>query len=238
MQFSLKPISPSQEPDNDFDITKSRWTNLHDAAYEQLRTALLDGQFAPGQNFTIRGLAAQFGTSVMPVRDALKRLVAERALELRPNRSVLLPLMTRTKFLEILEIRLKLECMITRRAAPLATAELVALMERDHETMCMAVQKGDTIAYLAANRRFHFRLYQSAQTQVLMPLIEGLWIQIGPYLRQVFNAQSTVTDSIDHHHTDILKALRRQDAEAAAQAIRADLADAADTILRADQFAS
>lgn len=214
-----------------------RSSNLEDAAYERLRQALIDGHFSPGQTFTIRALAQVFGTSPMPVRDALKRLVAERALDLLPNRSVQVPLMSRARFQEILQIRLSLEPMITARAAARVTPELIAAMAQDHERMCAAVEGADAALYLASNRRFHFRLYEAAGTVVMLSLIEGLWMQIGPYLNQVFRSRERGSTQVArHHHTAVLQALRRHDAPAAAQAIWDDLSDAADAILAANWF--
>jgi DNA-binding GntR family transcriptional regulator len=214
-----------------------RSSNLHDAAYEQIRQALIDGRFAPGQAFTIRALAAVFGTSPMPVRDALKRLVAERALEMRPNRSVLLPFMSRARFQEILQIRLALEPMLAVRAAARIEAAQIEAMAFDHEEMCRAVERREATAYLAANRRFHFRLYDAAETLVMLPVIESMWMQIGPYLHQIFSSQKAATATADHHHMDVLRALRRQDGEAVGKAIWKDLADAADEILSGNMFA-
>ena len=220
------------------DVTPfDRSSNLEDAAYERLRQALIDGHFSPGQTFTIRALAQVFGTSPMPVRDALKRLVAERALDLLPNRSVQVPLMSRARFQEILQIRLSLEPMITARAAARITPALIAAMAQDHELMCAAVDSADATHYLASNRRFHFRLYEAAGTVVMLSLIEGLWMQIGPYLNQVFRARERGSTQIArHHHTAVLQALRRHDAPAAAKAIWDDLSDAADAILAANWF--
>ncbi len=213
-----------------------RGGNLEDAAYYNMREALIEGRFQPGQTFTIRGLAQVFGTSPMPVRDALKRLVAERALTLLPNRSVILPLMSRDRFLEILQIRLSLEAMITERAATRIPYETIEAMARDHEDMCRAVASGDKGLYLAANRSFHFRLYEAAESRVMLPFIESLWMQIGPYLNQIFNPGERVIDVVDHHHTDVLRMLRRRDGAAAARAIWRDLSDAADSILIANLF--
>ncbi|MCK9510899.1 MAG: GntR family transcriptional regulator [Pigmentiphaga sp.] len=218
------------------EIDAARSSNLHEATYAKLKEALMDGTFQPGHTFTIRGLASVFGTSVMPVRDALKQLVAERALELLPNRSVALPLMTRTRFQEILQIRLSLESMIATRATPHVTPETIEAMRLDHEHMCLAVKTGDTAAYLTANRSFHFRLYRSANGTVTLPIIESMWMQVGPYISQVFSAHGRATDTVDHHHNAVLKALRRGDASAAGQAIWNDLADAADAILTANWF--
>lgn len=210
--------------------------NLEDATYERMRQALVDGRFRPGQSFTIRGLASVFGTSPMPVRDALKRLVAERTLDLLPNRSVVVPVMSRTKFQEILQIRLSLESMITVRAAQSITPEIIQAMAEDHEQMCLAVERGDATGYLSSNRRFHFRLYQAANTVVMLPVVETLWTQIGPYLNQVFRSREGGTERAGHHHTEVLRALRRGDGEAAARAIWNDLSDAADSILATNWF--
>jgi DNA-binding GntR family transcriptional regulator len=217
-------------------IQLDRGGNLHDAAYERMRQALMDGHFVPGQTFTIRALAAVFGTSPMPVRDALKRLVAERALELGPNRSVVLPLMSRARFLEILQIRLSLESMIAARGATKVTPAVIDAMAQDHAQMCEGLAAGKPAQFLAANRRFHFRLYEAAETQVMLPVIESMWMQIGPHLNQIFRARDGATAQADHHHNDLLRALRRQDAQAAAKAVWDDLSDAADAILAANHF--
>jgi DNA-binding GntR family transcriptional regulator len=217
-------------------LTLDRSGNLHDAAYESMRQALMDGHFQPGQTFTLRALAAVFGTSPMPVRDALKRLVAEHALDMRPNRSVVLPIMTRARFQEILQIRLSLESMVAARAATRVTPAVIEAMAADHAEMCRAAGSGTPAQYLAANRRFHFRLYEAAQTQVMQPVIESMWMQIGPHLNQIFGAQKRATSKADHHHDELLRALRRQDSAAAAKAVWDDLSDAADAILAADQF--
>ena len=224
------------QPDAGAGPVLDRNGNLHDAAYERMRQALMDGHFVPGQTFSIRTLAAVFGTSPMPVRDALKRLVAERALELSPNRSVRLPIMSRARFVEILQVRLSLESMIASRAATKVTPAVIEAMAQDHGEMCRALEAGDASRYLACNRRFHFRLYEAAETQVMLPVVESMWMQVGPHLNTLFRLPQDATATADHHHNDLLRALRRQDAQAAAKAVWDDLSDAADAILAANNF--
>ncbi|MEQ1808127.1 MAG: GntR family transcriptional regulator, partial [Burkholderiaceae bacterium] len=67
----------------------------------QLRTQLITGAFAPGDKLSLRTLALQLGVSMQPVRDAVARLVAERALEVTPKRSVQVPLMSLPQFREL-----------------------------------------------------------------------------------------------------------------------------------------
>ena len=210
--------------------------NLEDATYSRIREALMEGRLKPGQTFTLRGLAQVFGVSAMPVRDALKRLVAERALQMLPNRSVMLPLMSRVRFQEILQVRLSLEPAITQQAAWRIKPSIIDEMAEDHEEMCKAFESGAKEKYLAANRRFHFRLYEQANSMVMLPFIESLWMQIGPYLNQIFKPGGSGTDIADHHHSDVLRALRRRDGAAAAKAIWSDLAGAGDAILVGNLF--
>lgn len=233
---ALRQSTDAPSADSSSVIRLDRAGNLHDAAYERMRQSLMDGHFMPGQRFTIRALATVFGTSPMPVRDALKRLVAEHALDLGPNRSVVLPEMSRARFLEILEIRLAVEPKIAMRAASKIGPDVIERMVQDHAAMCRALETGNAPEYLACNRRFHFRLYEAAQTQVMLPVVESMWMQIGPHLNQIFRARDGATANADHHHNALIRALRRQDAQAAAKAVWDDLSNAADAILAGHHF--
>ncbi len=208
--------------------------SLHDEIYVALRQALMAGDLVPGQAFSIRALADRFGTSLIPVRDALKRLVAERALSMLPNRTVCVPQMTRQRFQELLQVRLSLETMLTRRAAGPIDQNDIAELEQINAEMQAAVGDDNVKGYLAANQRFHFRLYSAAKSTVALPIVESLWMQVGPFLNGVFT--STGTRNARDNHAEVLKALRRGDTIAAANAIGSDLADAADVILARYDF--
>ena len=95
-------------------------TALHSRVYAELRNALMSGRFAPGSLVSLRTLAASLGTSPMPVRAAVNRLIAEQALEMRANRTVAVPIITQSQFLELTELRIMLE----GRAAALAVPNL------------------------------------------------------------------------------------------------------------------
>ena len=74
---------------------------MQERVYLELRRALMRGDFAPGETLIVRALSDQFGTSHMPVRDALSRLVAEQALEVLPSRSVAVPVLSRERCADI-----------------------------------------------------------------------------------------------------------------------------------------
>lgn len=103
---------------------------LADQVYGDLKELLLSGRAAPGERFTLRGLAAAIGTSAMPVREAVSRLVAENALEVLPNRAVRVPLMSRARFTELRLIRVSLEGLAATTAASAASDTDIAEVER------------------------------------------------------------------------------------------------------------
>src|SRR5579864_922767 len=85
--------------------------------YEVLRDQLMRGGFEPGQKLKIAELAAAFGTSAMPVREALNRLAAERAVEAMPNRSVRVPSLSKDSLRDLMETRFAVEGLAVARAA-------------------------------------------------------------------------------------------------------------------------
>jgi DNA-binding GntR family transcriptional regulator len=207
---------------------------LHDEIYLTLRQALIVGDLMPGQAFSIRTLAERFGTSLIPVRDALRRLLAEHALALLQHRTFCVPKMSRQRFQELLQVRLTLESMLTRRAAEAMTQATIRELERINAEMQDAVPANEVRRYLIANHRFHFTLYGAANSLAVFPMVESLWMQVGPFLNGVFTLAGT--RSARDNHTQVLKALRRGDPVSAADAVAKDLADAADVILASAEF--
>ena len=134
--------------------------NLQERLYQRLREDLLAGRFQPGERLKIRDLANQWGTSPMPVRAALQRLVAEGALEGEAQRSLRVPLMTRERFLQILQVRLSLEGLAAESASGLDEQALEGL-EGCLRRMEDALRRREVQAYLEANSEFHLTLYRA-----------------------------------------------------------------------------
>src|SRR5258706_14968455 len=82
---------------------------LNDRVYRELKNSIMAGAFRPGSELTLRSVAEALGTSLMPVRDAMRRLVSERALEALPSRKVAIPFLTVDAFLGLRRIRILLE---------------------------------------------------------------------------------------------------------------------------------
>src|SRR6266568_178134 len=105
---SIRLIAPAT-PDPARDTLQQR-------VYHALARGLMGGMFTPGEAVSLRTLAARLGTSAMPVREAVSRLIAERALVMLPNRSVIIPRMSRARFNELTKTRQILEGHVTEAA--------------------------------------------------------------------------------------------------------------------------
>ena len=75
----------------------------HDRLYRSLRMQVMHGELAPGQALTLRGLAEVYGVSMTPVREALRRLVAEGALMLSSSGRVATPELSNERIEELEE---------------------------------------------------------------------------------------------------------------------------------------
>lgn len=188
-----------------------------------VRSGLLSGRFIPGKSVTIRGLAEELGVSPMPVREVLQRLAAENALEVKPNGRIQVPDMTPARFDEVLKARLLLETELAERALPhLVPADARELKAIDDD-IDSRLNTGDAEAYMRLNHAFHFRIYRASGSQVLLPLVDSLWLQFAPFMRTVYGRVGTA--SLEDRHKEAIRAIERADATALRAAIAADIAD-------------
>jgi len=206
------PKAESNEPDASEPV-------LHASIYEELIT----GKIVPGVGLSTRGLALEMGVSQMPVRDALSRLAAEGAVEIRSKRRIEVPAMNADRFTDLLECRLMLEPKAAVLALPQITpARLKHLREVD-AAIDAAMENGDVVAYMEGNFAFHFGLYRANERPTLNRLIEALWLQFGPFMRVVYGRFGTA-NLVDQHRI-ALEAIEANDAAALERAIASDIAD-------------
>jgi DNA-binding GntR family transcriptional regulator len=149
-----------------------------------------------------------------------RRLAAENAVNVRPKRAIMIPRMSRAQFEEIGAVRVALEGMAAERAAQHVTADDIRQCERLAGEAEAARLDRDIKRYLAKNQELHFKIYRSAPTQILMPMIESLWLQIGPV--QALHTDGGIDFGAEYHDV-IIDALRRHDSAAAREAMAQDV---------------
>jgi DNA-binding GntR family transcriptional regulator len=203
---------------------------LHEQAYNSLKDALRSGRFKPGDVMTIRGLGAMLGISATPVREALQRLIAAQALQLRPNRTIIVPILTRQRFAEITKVRLRLEGLAALEAIKhLKTSDFEALREHS-DAMDTALLESRFNDYLLHNERFHFVVYEAAQMPFLRQLIDLAWLQTGPWLNQLASA-GKFRDVANSIHREIIAMAVLGDASGVHEAISRDISEAAQFLI-------
>jgi DNA-binding GntR family transcriptional regulator len=195
-----------------------------DRVYLALREALMYGRYPPGETVTVRSLSETFGAGTMPVRDAVQRLVAERALQFLPNGRLRVPALDARELRDLIDLRLVLECYAARRAAahagPDTTAALRDLTERLERDSGAGLSSQEI---LASNFRFHFALYSAGRSDQLTQMIEGLWLRVGPLLITLISAPDSRRYLEDEHvlHRRVVDAIELRDPEYAGSAMRA-----------------
>lgn len=181
----------------------------------------MNGQILPGRALTIRELATLLDVSPMPIREALRQLSAEKALEIQGNRRVMVPRMTAMKFTELYEARIAIESHSAARALPYIDQTRFTQLRNLDQLINIAQDEGNLEQISILNQDFHRLLYTANPHQVTLPLIESLWLQLGPFMR-------LATSKLEEHylidrHNEAMVAIEKQDAFALQLAITADI---------------
>jgi len=157
---------------------------LGERVHAELRERLMSGELAPGQKISLRTAAETLGVSMMPVREAVARLVADQSLEVLPNRAARVPLMSVSRFRELTTVRLAIEGLAVEQAARSRTAADLAAMRSFEEEFLAEARASDprTEHAVRANKALHFAVYRATALPTLVGIIEGLWLKIGPVL--------------------------------------------------------
>lgn len=196
-------------------------TPAHQHAYERLREMILFGDLAPGQAVTIQGLTTTLGAGMTPVREALRRLIAEDALIHQGNRRVSVPVLTPTCLDELAYMRGTLEPELARRAAQHITDTRLDDLRGIDSELNKAIDAGDVGGYLTHNYHFHTAIYDSAETPIMAATVDRLWLRFGPSLRVVCGRFGTF--NLPDKHADLLSAMAEGDADSAAKAMAEDV---------------
>lgn len=196
---------------------------LHANVHEELSRRFITGKVTPGSTLSTRGLAQELGVSQTPVREALSRLAADGAVQIRSKRKIVVPSMTAERFGDLLRCRELLEPEAAIRALPFIDSKRLKRLEQVDESIGEALQSGDVNAYMQGNFEFHFLIYGAQPRSTLNRLIETLWLQFGPYMRVVYGRVGTA-NLVDQHQVAI-RAIDAGDPKKLGRAILADIRD-------------
>jgi DNA-binding GntR family transcriptional regulator len=147
---------------------------MAEAVAQRLKPLIVDGQLPPGTPLRLSQLSERLGVSVMPVRDALRLLEAERLVEIVPRRGAVVTELSVEDAEETYAVRVALEALAARRAAEKLTDEDVAELREAFAQLTAAQRSGDLGAFIEADHIFHSRLYQASGRERLIRNISEL----------------------------------------------------------------
>ena len=204
--------------------TEGTGTPVHDRIYRTLRTRVLLGQISPGVALTLRGIAEEFGVSMTPAREAVRRLAAEGALTLSSSGRISTPELSAERIEELAAIRALLEPELSARALPRAHGTLIERLEAINHAIPPVTAPGDEVSYIRGNLDFHRTLYLRAQAPLMLAMLETVWLQLGPTMGTLYGRLNRTEPPKGHEL--IIAALKAGDEPGLRVAVRSDVTQA------------
>ncbi|TDR73300.1 GntR family transcriptional regulator [Paludibacterium purpuratum] len=201
---------------NDLNDTPQSLTAL---ATDAIRQRILTGEWTDGGQLRQDALARQLGMSRVPIREALRQLEAEGLVTIVENRGAVVSQLSLPEIVELLRVRVLLECDVLLEAVPRQTAADIAAAEALLIDFEQALQQRDIASWGVLNARFHLALYRAAERPQTLALIEQLHNRTDRYTRM----QILLTDFSERAHDEhcrLLTLCKTKDAIGAAAFLR------------------
>ncbi|ADB52308.1 GntR family transcriptional regulator [Conexibacter woesei] len=185
-----------------------------DQAEEAVFEAIMDGKIPPGSPLRLQELAEQLGMSIMPVREALRRLEGLGLVEIVAHKGAWVRPLTLEDLHDTYFTRLNLECLAMRTAAGRFSAEDGAVAREALDEHVAARRRGDQVGARNAHERFHFTMYRACGSDWLVRSIGPAWRNSERYRVESMRHPAHVARRAEEH-VQMLAALEEGDAEAA-----------------------
>ena len=192
---------------------------LTDQVFEAIRASIMNGEMPAGYRLRIRDIAAQVGTSVMPVREAIRRLEEAGLAEREPHKGAVVKGLTLTELVHVYDVRRLLEVEAARLGAPRIGPADVERMQQEYDQMRAAIDAEQAIAVLDHDEALLTILYQASGNPVLVNTIRALWEQCRSY--KIVGARATLQaddrSPLWSFQAQLVQAARSRDADEAAR---------------------
>ncbi len=193
-----------------------------DRVQDLLVTEMLRGALAPGSWIRQDEMAERFGTSKIPVREALQRLAMVGLVRFEPNRGAVVPELTAAEAEESYALRSAMEVQLLAQALP--RLSIVDLAEAE-------LALADDGPLTEANWRFHRALYRASGWARGLAMVEILNAAVAPYVILYTEGLGGARHS-DAEHRALLEACRNGDADTALDLLRLHLSAASTALIR------
>lgn len=201
-----------------------------DRVYEAMRSAIVMGHYPPGGPLRLHELSSDLGVSLIPIREALRRLEVERLVENRPYRGAIVAPISEADVNDAYETRILLESEALRRAWPNIDEEALAGARATLDEMFAAFESGRIEEGAGLHQRYHFNLWARANSPWLEHLIGILWSHTERY-RNLALVLQTPARAVHEYHEVVFSALQKGDLASAVLHTREELTRARDLVI-------
>lgn len=185
---------------------------------DQLIRAILDGEILPGQRIRQEALAAEYGVSRVPVREALHMLEREGLVTLVQNTGAWVTALTQAECLELYEVRERVEPLLLRNSMQHLDPSVYDRLEELNEQMRAA--SSDPNEFMRLDWEFHWLTYSGAEKSFLLSMVRRLWNVTQAYRRSFVQQQDAGSRGLtEAEHQLIIEAMRRGDTADAGESI-------------------
>lgn len=207
------------------------WRTKSEAAYYEIRQRVMDGRLAPGTDLDQESLAREIGLSTTPVREALRRLEAERMVSQRAHFAIRVPELSRQEISDIYAVRMQLDPEAARLACRNASDETLTEVRAILESSS-AAQVGtlSPLDRLQINRNFHRTIYVASGNDTMTAILDSLWDRCDRYRLQLPKDDKTVVAADKEHH-EMADAFCAREEQRLADLTRAHLLGSSETLI-------
>lgn len=196
-----------------------RHYSLRESVTESLRAAIIAGALKEGTLYSAPALAAAFGVSATPVREAMMDLTREGLVETVKNKGFRITTMSDRELDELTEIRLLLEPPVVGNVAGAVPPSGIKVLRSMADDIVEAAREGDLTAYLAADRTFHAELLRYSGNSQLVELATTLRSRTRLYGLKILSDSNRLAASAQEHH-ELLDLIETGDGPAAKELMR------------------
>lgn len=204
---------------------------LADRVFDTIHAAIMSGDLPAGTQLKVRDIAEQVGTSVMPVREAIRRLEESGLAAREPHKGAVVKVLSMTELVQVYEVRALLEVEAARLGGGRVNKQDCATMRSLCDQLTTAVDRGDIVTSLDLDEALLSVLYSAGGNPVLVESIRGLWQRCRAYkIRGAQRAHELNDRSLWGFQPRLIAAAEARDAEAAADITRESMLAAMDRI--------
>ncbi len=200
--------------DNLTKLNLDNYKPLRDVVFENLRTAILDGNLKAGQRLMEVQLAEQLGVSRTPIREAIRKLELEGLVIMLPRKGAYVADISFKDLIDVLEIRASLEGLAAYLAAERRNDDEVIELEKLAKEFEDCVKNTDIEGLLKKDIEFHEKIFMMANNQRLYQIITSLWEQVHRF-RVTYVSNYEASLSLVDEHNRIVEAIKLGDVEMA-----------------------